>query len=54
MVKNSMILAKQKRFEEESKLNQTGNLDSKLNAQSKGKNSGNAGIAHLKENPAEN
>lgn len=54
MVKNSMILAKQKRLEEESKLNQTGNLDSKLNAQSKGKNSGNAGIAHLKENPAEN
>lgn len=43
-----MLKAKEKRLEEESKLNETGGISS---TQQKGKN---AGIAHLKENPAEN
>jgi hypothetical protein len=48
MVKESMLKAKEKRLEEESKLNGTGVMET---TQQKGKS---AGIAHLKENPAEN
>lgn len=54
MVKNSMIEAKQKRLEEESKLNEKGVLDTTINAQQKGKSGSILGIEHLKEKKHEN